>query len=352
MHSTTSNKAHIRKNKKLKEIESSDKETLLSQDETRVHGLQGDYLNIAILVFLYVLQGIPLGLIASVPYILTNRGVTYSQQALFSFVTWPFSIKLLWAPIVDSLYCEKFGRRKSWLVPTQYLIGLFMVFVSFKIDGLLDNAEGPNMTLLTLMFFALNFLAATQDIAVDGWALSMLKPSNVGYASTCNSVGQTAGYFLGNVVFLTLESADFANSYFRAEPLPYGFVTLKQFFYFWGIVFIFVTSLIMLFKHEVNPALLNAEDMSITETYSKLFDIMKLPSIQQFTVILLTCKMGFAVTDAATGLKLIDAGVHKEHLALLAIPLVPLQIMLPWLISRYTNGPKPLNVFIKAYPFR
>ncbi len=40
----------------------------------------------------------------------------------------------------------------------------------------------------------------------------------MGWASTCNSVGQTAGYFLGNVVFLALESKDFANRYIR-QPL-------------------------------------------------------------------------------------------------------------------------------------
>ena len=34
----------------------------------------------------------------------------------------------------------------------------------------------------------------TQDVAVDGWALTMLKPKNVGYASTCNSVGQVASF--------------------------------------------------------------------------------------------------------------------------------------------------------------
>jgi MFS transporter, PAT family, solute carrier family 33 (acetyl-CoA transportor), member 1 len=33
----------------------------------------------------------------------------------------------------------------------------------------------PNVPLLTAVFFSLNFLAATQDIAVDGWALTMLK---------------------------------------------------------------------------------------------------------------------------------------------------------------------------------
>ena len=32
-------------------------------------------------------------------------------------------IQVLWAPIIDSLYFAKFGRRKSWLVPVQYLIG-------------------------------------------------------------------------------------------------------------------------------------------------------------------------------------------------------------------------------------
>jgi hypothetical protein len=49
---------------------------------------------------------------------------------------------------------------------------------------------------------------------------------NVGHASTCNSVGQTAGYFLGYVIFMGLESAEFCNAYLRKDPLPHGIVTL------------------------------------------------------------------------------------------------------------------------------
>lgn len=49
---------------------------------------------------------------------------------------------------------------------------------------------------------------------------------NVGWASTCNSVGQTAGYFLGNILFLALESADFCNKYLRSEPQETGLITL------------------------------------------------------------------------------------------------------------------------------
>ena len=69
-------------------------------------------------------QGIPLGLAAAIPLILTNRQVSYKEQAGFSFAYWPFSLKLLWAPIVDSLYISRIGRRKTWLVPVQYLIGM------------------------------------------------------------------------------------------------------------------------------------------------------------------------------------------------------------------------------------
>lgn len=42
--------------------------------------LRGDEKNIAILFFLYLLQGIPLGLCGSIPMLLQNRGVSYRQQ--------------------------------------------------------------------------------------------------------------------------------------------------------------------------------------------------------------------------------------------------------------------------------
>lgn len=140
--------------------------------------LRGDYGNILLLVFLYILQGIPLGLTASIPLVLSNRHVSYAQQAVFSFAYWPFSLKLFWAPIVDSCFWSKIGRRKSWLVPTQYLIGIFMLVLSSYVTSVLGDDKttggGPNVYYLTTVFFMFNFLAATQDIAVDGWALTML----------------------------------------------------------------------------------------------------------------------------------------------------------------------------------
>ena len=37
---------------------------------------------------------------------------------------------------------------------------------------------------------------------------------------------------------------------------------------------------------------------------------------------------------------------------MLAIPMIPLQILLPWIISKYTSGPKPMNVYLYAFPCR
>ena len=61
----------------------------------------------------------------------------------------------------------------------------------------------------------LTFLAATQDIVVDGWAISLLTKENVTWQSTCNGVGQTAGIYIGSVLFIILDSEKFCNSHIR-----------------------------------------------------------------------------------------------------------------------------------------
>merc|ERR1719411_139150 len=112
----------------------------------------GDRLHILVLFGLYILQGIPLGLRNSVPLVLQERGVSYTDQSKFSFASYPFSMKILWAPIVDAIFIKKFGRRKTWLIPTQLLIGITMLVLSYYVDILLgpdpDNIEKSNTTLI------------------------------------------------------------------------------------------------------------------------------------------------------------------------------------------------------------
>uniref|UniRef100_UPI00358EEB68 acetyl-coenzyme A transporter 1 isoform X2 n=1 Tax=Myxine glutinosa TaxID=7769 RepID=UPI00358EEB68 len=301
-------------------------------------GRYGDCKSISLLILLYVLQGIPLGLATSIPLLLQSHRISYSEQALFSLVFWPFSLKLLWAPLVDAIFSRRFGRRKSWLVPTQYMLGIFMLFLARHIDALL---EAGNVVAITASFFIFELLAATQDIAVDGWALTMLSKENVGFASTCNSIGHTAGYFLGNVLFLALESASFCNQYLRTEPSDVGIVTLSDFLHFWGVVFMVTTTLVAIFKSEARTFEKGQVAVhGVLATYQQLLCVLKLRSV------------GFAAADSVTGLKLVESGVPKAQLAMLAVPLVPLQVILPLVISRYTAGPRPLHIVSAAIPFR
>ena len=102
---------------------------------------------------------------------------------------------------------------------------------------------------------------------------------NVGYASTCNSVGQTAGYFLGYVTFIALESASFCNTYFRSTPKPDGIITLPDFLYFWGWIFLATTTLIWLLKSE-RPSSPSEENVTLADSYKLLYEITKLKPVR------------------------------------------------------------------------
>jgi len=84
-----------------------------------------DLPNYLILLALYTLQGIPIGLSMSIPLLLQTSlpaSQLYSFQAIFSLCSWPFSLKLLWAPLVDATgfpFLERFGKRKSWIMTLQ-----------------------------------------------------------------------------------------------------------------------------------------------------------------------------------------------------------------------------------------
>lgn len=54
-------------------------------------------------------------------------------------------------------------------------VGAILFYLANNIDDLLPETGKSNVVGLTKVFIISNFLAATQDIAVDGWALTMLK---------------------------------------------------------------------------------------------------------------------------------------------------------------------------------
>ena len=86
-----------------------------------------------------LLQGIPVGLaFGSVPFLLKAK-LSYGQVGVFSLASYPYSLKLLWSPIVDAIYNRRMGRRKSWIVPIQCCSGLLLLWLGSYIEGFMEN---------------------------------------------------------------------------------------------------------------------------------------------------------------------------------------------------------------------
>jgi hypothetical protein len=130
-----------------------------------------DQRNFLLLVLLYFLQGIPMGLATgSVPFLLKSV-VSYSSIGVFSLAAYPYSLKLFWSPIVDAVWTPRLGRRKSWILPIQTISGFSMLWLGSRVNQMMEQAghdDGAGMWSFTWWWFALVFLCATQDIAVDG----------------------------------------------------------------------------------------------------------------------------------------------------------------------------------------
>jgi hypothetical protein len=56
---------------------------------------------------------------------------------VFALSGYPYSLKLLWSPIVDSKFIPSIGRRKSWIIPMQLIIAGIMFYISLNVDVLL-----------------------------------------------------------------------------------------------------------------------------------------------------------------------------------------------------------------------
>ncbi|KAJ2691420.1 hypothetical protein GGH99_002435 [Coemansia sp. RSA 1285] len=311
-----------------------------------------DFGNIVLLISLYWLQGIPLGLAhGSIPFLLKEK-LSFAQVGLFSLAGYPYSLKLFWSPFVDSLYNRSFGRRKSWIVPIQLALALAFWWMGTHIDSLVRN-PADSIHEIMYLFLLIVFLGATQDIAVDGWALTLLSKENLSYASTCQTVGINCGYFLSFTVFLALNSVEFSNKYIFSEPRVEGFLQLGPYMAFWAAMYVVVTAYLALFKAEdAEESSAGDADYGIVETYKTIWRICRLPHMQQLIAVLLFAKIGFIANDSTTQLKLIERGLHREDMALAVLIDFPVQIFFGYYAARWSQGVSKMRPWRIAFILR
>lgn len=153
---------------------------------------------LSLLALLYLCQGLPGGFLAvALPIMLLEQGVSLTGVGFVSLLSLPWMLKVLWAPIVDRYGSRRFGRRKAWMLPAMSVMVLCTLALSTR-DPVADLP-----TVLGL-FFVLNIAAATQDIAVDGFAVSLLHGRDLGPANSAQVGGFKLGNLIGGGVLLAL----------------------------------------------------------------------------------------------------------------------------------------------------
>lgn len=128
---------------------------------------------VLVVVLLGFSAGLPLALIGSTLSVwMTERGVDLKTIGLFSLVGVPYTIKFLWAPLVDALdvplLSRALGRRRGWLMLTQILLAAAILFMAFR-----DPMGSPWMVALAALL--VTTASATQDIVIDAYRVESLR---------------------------------------------------------------------------------------------------------------------------------------------------------------------------------
>lgn len=148
---------------------------------------------------LYLTEGLPLGFAATaIATQMRRQGLGPAEIGTFVGTLYlPWAFKWVMGPFVDVISSDRFGRRRTWIVLTQLLM-VVMLMVALPINFTTE------LKLYTVVIMLFNFLGATQDVAIDALAVSVLTKEERGVANGLMFAGAYLGQALGGsgVLFL------------------------------------------------------------------------------------------------------------------------------------------------------
>ena len=126
---------------------------------------------------------------------LKDAGATNTMIGIMSYVSLPYLLKFLWAPLVDRFPIPLLGRRRGWMLATQVALALAIALLA------LQN-PAASLVSVTVCAVAIVFFSATQDIAIDAYRTDVCLPSERGPAAAVSNLGYRPAAWLASAFAL------------------------------------------------------------------------------------------------------------------------------------------------------
>jgi PAT family beta-lactamase induction signal transducer AmpG len=163
----------------------------------------------AVLLLLGFSSGLPFYLTSkTLQAWMTTAKVDLATIGFFSLVTLPYSLKFVWAPVMDRYVPPFLGRRRGWVLITQILLLLAIAAMSLH-----DPTQGLRM--LAVNAIAIAFFSASQDISLDAYRTDVLENREMGAGA--------AVFVLGYRIAMITTGA---LAFFLADRMPWQTVYL------------------------------------------------------------------------------------------------------------------------------
>ena len=122
-------------------------------------------------------SGLPLGLVwYAIPDWMRDVGVDIRLVGLLTLAQAPWSFMVLWSPLMDRYVPPFWGRRRGWMAVTQLLLGVLVLMLA----GVGERPEA--LWIVGALAFAIAIASASQDIAIDAYAVEVLRREEQGAA--------------------------------------------------------------------------------------------------------------------------------------------------------------------------
>ncbi len=168
----------------------------------------------AALIFLGFASGLPFYLTSTTLQAwMTKANVDLTTIGVFSLVGLPYSLKFLWAPLLDRYVPPFLGRRRGWLIIAQLLL-----LVAIAAMSLHDPAVGLRALAFNALLIA--FLSATQDVAGDAYRTDVLHHREMGAGAAIWVLGYRIALLLtGSLAFVLADRMPWPTVYLILSSL-------------------------------------------------------------------------------------------------------------------------------------